>query len=206
MGALASPVERRLELLLQESSPKCPQGSFSFLGKSSCSILPLHTRKGLSSHTAHLSRYSRTVCVRAPHTPTLNSPQLVPTVSVGLPLCPYSPPCDFKQPGLSWCCSSLVWQGREPLTRLSPRSPAAGPVGSGLGLQSLWSCTGPRDLYVLKQSPYPLFFFSVLYTFWFPIFINGGVHWLLPLFLSRLGRCFTHVQGEVDSTPTYLLH
>ena len=32
--------------------------------------------------------------VRTPHSPTLNSPQLAPTVSVGLPLCPYSPPCD----------------------------------------------------------------------------------------------------------------
>ena len=28
---------------------------FFFLAKSSCSILPLHKRKGLSSHTAHLS-------------------------------------------------------------------------------------------------------------------------------------------------------
>ena len=28
---------------------------FFFLRKSSCSILPLHTREGLSSHTAHLS-------------------------------------------------------------------------------------------------------------------------------------------------------
>ena len=36
------------------------------------------------------------------------------------------PSCDFKQPGVSRCYSSLVWQGRELLTRLSPRSPAAG--------------------------------------------------------------------------------
>ena len=35
--------------------PKVPPRVFFFLEKSSCSILPLHTRKGLSSHTAHLS-------------------------------------------------------------------------------------------------------------------------------------------------------
>ena len=80
-----------------------------------------------------------TVCVRVPHKPTLNSRQPVPTVSMCLPLYPYSPPWDFKQPGLSQCCSSLVWQGREPLTRFSPRSPAAGLAGAGLGLQSPWS-------------------------------------------------------------------
>ena len=48
-------------------------------------------------------------------------------------LLPYSPLCDLKQPGLSQCCSSLVWQGRESLTRLSPRSPGAGPAGRGPG-------------------------------------------------------------------------
>ena len=42
-----------------------------------------------------------------------------------------------------------------------------------------WGCShpgpraGPRDLFVLKHSPYC--FFSVLYTFWSPIFINAGV-------------------------------
>ena len=35
--------------------PKMPPRVFFFLRKSSCSILPLHSRKGLSSHTAHLS-------------------------------------------------------------------------------------------------------------------------------------------------------
>ena len=66
-------VERRLELLLQGNSPKCPRGSFSFWEKSSCSILwlplykegpvlshspPLQLGRGLSgsgSHTAQLS-------------------------------------------------------------------------------------------------------------------------------------------------------
>ena len=80
-----------------------------------------------------------TVWVRVTHGPTLYSPQPAPMVSVGLPLRPYSPPCDFKQPDLSRCCSGLVWQGREQLTRLSPRSPGAGPAGAGLGLQQPWS-------------------------------------------------------------------
>ena len=74
-----------------------------------------------------------TVRVRAKHGPTLNSPQTAPTVPVCLAPCPYSPLCDFKQPGLSQCCSSLVWQGRVLLTWLSPRSPV---VGASLGLQS----------------------------------------------------------------------
>ena len=66
-------MERRLELLLQGNSPKCPRGSFSFWEKSSCSLLwpspykegpdlshspPLQLGRGLSgsgSHAAHLS-------------------------------------------------------------------------------------------------------------------------------------------------------
>ena len=78
---------------------------------------------------------AETVWVRVPHGPTLSSPEPAPMVSVALPLCPYSPPCYFKQPSLSWFCSSLVWQGREPLTWLSPRNPTAGPAGAGLQLQ-----------------------------------------------------------------------
>ena len=31
-----------------------------------------------------------------------------------------------------------------------------------------------------------------------------GYCWLFALFLSRSARCFTHVQGDVDSAPTYL--
>ena len=101
-----------------------------------------------------------TVWVRVPHGPTLNSPQPVPTVSVGLPLHPYSPPCDFKQPGLSWCCSSLVWQGREPLTQLSPRNPAAGRAGAGLGLQPPWSLCWSQGPFCPEAIPLP-FVFSV---------------------------------------------
>ena len=65
--------------------------------------------------------------------PTLNSLQMAHMVSVGLPLCHYSPSCDFKQPGLSQCCSNLVWQGMEPLTRLSPKTPVAALAGARPG-------------------------------------------------------------------------
>ena len=58
-----------------------PPRVFFFLRKSSCSVLPLHTRKGLSSHTAHLSSWTGTVQVMALYGPTLNSPELVLTVS-----------------------------------------------------------------------------------------------------------------------------
>ena len=153
-GVLGSQVERRLELLLQGNSPKCPRGSFSFWENplaQSCDSL--HIRKGLSS-PATLG----TLQVRAPLGPTLNSPQLVHMVSVGLPLRPYSPPCDFKQPCLSRCCSSLAWQGREPLTWLSPRSPAAGPAGAGLGLQSPWSPRWSQGPFCPEAIPLPSVF------------------------------------------------
>ena len=62
-----------------------------------------------------------------------NSPAATAPVSSGLPLRPYSSPWDFKQPGLFWCCSNHVWQGREPLTQLFPRIPVADLVGAGPG-------------------------------------------------------------------------
>ena len=115
-----------------------PKGLFLFWenppAQSCCFI------QGRSCRVAQPTSLARpgTVRVRAPHSPTLNSPQAVPMVfGVFTILLPYSPPCDLKQPGLSPCCSSLVWQGGggELLTWLSPRSPT-GPEGEGLGLQS----------------------------------------------------------------------
>ena len=74
-----------------------------------------------------------TVQVRVPHSPTVNSPQL-PTPRppwvyhfILIPL----PATSSNQ--ISGCCSNLVWQGRGPSARLSPRSPAAGLAGSGPG-------------------------------------------------------------------------
>ena len=66
-------VERRLELLMQGNSPKCPRGSFSFWEKSSCSILwlppckeglvlshspPLQLVRGLSGSGSHVAQLS----------------------------------------------------------------------------------------------------------------------------------------------------
>ena len=66
-------MERRLELLLQGNSPKCPRGSFSFWEKSSCSILwlplykegpdlshspPLQLGRGLSGSGSHAAQLS----------------------------------------------------------------------------------------------------------------------------------------------------
>ena len=88
----------------------------------------------------------------------------MPAVSLCFPLRPYSPPCDFRQPGLSKCCSGLVWQRRGPLTQLSPRNPAAGPTRAGRGCSHPGPSVGPRDLFVLKQSPYLLFSQCPLYV------------------------------------------
>ena len=53
------------------------------------------------------------------------------------------------------------------------------------------------------SNPLTFCFLSVLCTFWSPIFINAGLLLAVP-FQNRMGRCFTQVQGEVNSTPTYL--
>ena len=158
-GRACGVVERSLELLLQGNSPKCPQGSFSFWEHphaQSCGFLhrrstcPLThptspARLGLSRSVSHMAQLS-----------TL--PSRRPGVSVALPLRPYSPPCDFKQPGLSWCCSSLVWQGRESLARLSPRSPVAGLAGAGLGLQSPLSPHWSQGPFCPEAIPLPSVF------------------------------------------------
>ena len=151
-------VERRLELLLQGNSPKCPRGSFSFWEKSSCLILwlPPYKEGPDVSHSPPLQlgcpHQDRT------HGPTCNSPQPATAVSLGFPLHPYSPPCDFRQPGLSQCCSGLVWQRRGPLTRLCPRSPAAGPTRAGLGLQPPWSPRWSLGPFCLEAIPLPSVF------------------------------------------------
>ena len=107
------------------------------------------------------------VRVRIARSPTFNSPWPAPAVSLGFPLRPYSPPCDFRQPGLSQCCSGLVWQRKWLLTGISPKSPVAGPA-RGWGA---WGCScpgprvGPKDLFFLKLSPYLLFSQCPLYFF-----------------------------------------
>ena len=115
------------------------------------------------------------VRVRVTHGPTFNSPQPAPTVSMHLPLRPYSPPCDFKQPGLSRCCSDLVWSGRGPLTRLSPRSPVAGLAGVGLGMQLPWSPRWSQGPFCPEAIPLPSVFLVSSVLFFSPIFIKAGL-------------------------------
>ena len=138
---------------------------FFFLKNSSCSSLVLHVSAWPLTKPTSPTRLG-TIQVRVPLGPILNSPQLATTVSLGahsppvcLPLFPCSLLYDFKQPGLSRCCSNLVWQGRELLTQLSPKNPAADPEGPGPGAAAtLVPSTGPRDLIVLKHSFYRLIF------------------------------------------------
>ena len=157
---------------MQENSPNCPRVSLFFFFKSLflfkkflllnpatpykegpvlLNSAPLQLGPGLSGSGPHMAQLS-----------TL--PSRHPPVSVGLSLHPYSPPCHFKQPGVSPCCSSLVWQGREPLTGSLPGVLRQGwQQAPGLGLQLPWSRAGPRDLIVLKQSLYCHFFQCPLY-------------------------------------------
>ena len=100
----------------------------------------------------------------------------------------YSPPCDLKQPGLSRCCSSPVWQGRESLNWLSPRVPWQAWWAQAWGCSRPVPRAGPRDLSVLKQSPYHLFFqcpqyflVSYLHRRW------GAVRCSLCSSIDRLG-------------------
>ena len=144
-----------------------PEGLFLF-GKNprarSCGSL--HIKKGLTSHTAHLSSSAGAVRVRVAHSPTFNSPRPAPAVSLGFPLRPYSPPCVFRQPCLSQCCSGLVWQRRGQLTQLSLRSPEVGPAQAGLGLQPPWSPPWSQGPFCPEAIPLPPVFSvsSVLFS------------------------------------------
>ena len=158
--------------------PKLPPSVF-FLTFSFWEIPPAHSCRSIQGRTCPLTQPTSptrlgTVLVRAPHVTTLNSPQLVHRVSMGLPLHPYSPPATSTNQ-VSQCYSNLVWQGREPLTRLSLRSPASGPAGAGPGATvTLVLALVPVTL-LAWSNPRTVCFFSVFYTFWSPIFINVGV-------------------------------
>ena len=108
---------------------------FFFLKNSSCLSLLLQTSTWPLTQPNSPTRPG-TIRVRAHHSPTLPSrhpqSQLVYTAPRCLSPHPYSP-SDFKHPGPSWCCSNLVWQGRELLTWLSPKNSASDPVGTRTG-------------------------------------------------------------------------
>ena len=120
---------------IPHTAAECLFFHFFFFKNSSCSSLALQTRTWPLTQPPSPTRPG-TTWARVCHSPTLPSQglqsQWVHTVPVCLPLCPYSPH-DFKQPGLSWCCSNLVWQGREPLTRLSPKNPVEDLAGTRQG-------------------------------------------------------------------------
>ena len=123
-----------------------------------------------------------------------------------LPLCPYSPLCDFKQPGLLKPC--LTGEGSFDLA-LSQES------CSRLGGHRAWGwtcpcpCAGPRDLIVLKHSPYCLVFqyplqllFSCSHICWGTVGCSlcSSVDWLgvSPVcrgsgLCSHLSRCHLRV-------------
>ena len=48
-------------------------------------------------------------------------------------------------------------------------------VGTGLGLQLPWSPHWSQGPFYPEAIPLLSVFFSVLYTFWSPVFINAGV-------------------------------
>ena len=150
-------VERRLELVAAGEFPKVPQRVFFFLGKILLLTPMAPSIQGRACPLTQPTSPARlgAVLVRITCGPTFNSPRPAPVVSLGFPLCPYSPPCDFRQPGLSQCCSGLVWQGRGPLTQLSPRSPAAGPARVGLGLQLPWSPHWSQGPFCPEAIPLP---------------------------------------------------
>ena len=112
--------------------------------------------------------------VRVPHGPTLISPASAHS------LCGFSTSSLFPSLRLQITRSLLVL--------LKPCLAGKGAVNpslsqescSRLGGRRAWGCScpgpraGPRDIFVLKH-PLTICFFSVLYTFWSPIFINTGV-------------------------------
>ena len=155
--------------------PTVPPRIFSFLRKSSCSILPLHTRKGLSSHTTHLSSYTGDCLGQGPTRP--NS-QLSP-VSIHS-LCVFTTLSLF--PSLRLQATRSLWMP------LKPCMAAEGAANSGLSQESCGRPSRHRPgaavtlgpmlvpgTFLSWSNPLTICFFSVLYTFWSPIFVNTGV-------------------------------
>ena len=169
-------MERRLELLLHGNSPKCPRGSFSFGEKSYCSILwlPPYKEEPVLSHSPPLQLGQD--CPGQDRTwPNF---QLSSASARGLP--GFSTWSLFPSLRLQATRSLTVLlrpclAGEGPLTRLSPRSPAAGPTVAGLRLRPPWSPCWSQGPFCPEVIPLPSVFFGVFYTFWFPVFINAGV-------------------------------
>ena len=215
------PLLRGRGWLLWESS-LISHWEFLFGTKSSSSSLPLPTSARPLTQPNFPTR-PETIQVRVPQGPTLlpspgvtwlsnfsgNDPAGVHSLSrwtLSQCVCHFVfiPPSNFRYPGSSWCCSIFpVWQGREPLTWLSSKTPVAGLAGAGPGAAAaLVPTLVPGTLPSQKQSPYHLFF-KVLYNFGFQLSYMQGYHWLFTLFLRRLA----YAQGKWTLFPsiwTYL--
>ena len=164
-----------------ENSPNgCWVPLFSlFLFEKFLLFKPATPNKCLASDTAQLYDQTGDWPGQGPSLP--NSSQPASTVSVGAHHpCVFATsslflPCDFKRQGPSWCCSNLIWQGREPLTWLSPKNPEADPVGTGPGAAAaVVSLLVPETL-LSWSTLLTIWFVNVLYNFWSPVFIYAGI-------------------------------
>ena len=164
---------------IPQTTAECLFFHFFFLKNSSCSSLPLHTRAWSLTQPTSPTRPG-TIQVKAHHDPTLNSFQPATTVSVGAhSLCVFATLSSFPSLRLQATRSfpvllkpCLAGEGAIDLA-LSPE-PYDRPGGCWT-----WGCShpgpraGPRNLIVLKHSPYHLIFQCIL-----PFSIsNFHIHW-----------------------------
>ena len=152
-------VERRLELLLQGNSPKCPRESFSFWEKSSCLILwlPPYKEEPVLSHSPPLQLgqdcpgQDRTwpnfqlSSASACSLPGFSTSSLFPSLRLQATrsLTVLLRPCLAGEGAINW---------------LSPRSPVAGPAQASLGLQRPWSSRWSQGPFCLEAIPLPSVF------------------------------------------------
>ena len=139
---------------IPQSAPKV----FFFLGKS-CSILRLPWYK--EGPVPSLSPPLQVDCYCLGQGPTWPNSQLSPAGAHGLrgfPTLSLFPSLQLQATRSLLVLLKPVWQGREPLAQLSPRSPAAGPAGAGLGLQSPWSLRWSQGPFCPEAIPFPSVF------------------------------------------------
>ena len=108
---------------------------------------------------------------------------------------------DFKHPGPSWCCSNLVWKGREPLTWLSPKNPVASPSGSRPGAAASPVPALVPGILLSQSNLLTIWFFNLFYSFGLQYSYMLGYHWLFTLFLRRSARCSIRAQGVWTLLP-----
>ena len=177
-------VGKRPGRLLQENSPNTRQVSlFSlFLFEKFLLLKPATPYKSLSSHSAQFANQTWDYLGQGLSWPnsqlspaSAHSLHWVLTAQVCLPLRPYSLPCNFKQPGLSRCCSDFVCQGREPLTWWVP----------GLGLQPPWFPHWTQGPYYPEALSLPSGFSMSSTIFDLQSSYMLGYCWLFALFLRQ---------------------